>query len=61
VTPVRCEGKVSFSASGVCYPGKWTTVEGDMQYLRETAVWEMVYYDPGNEQLPTDPDEVQHT
>ncbi|GAB0179537.1 T-cell activation Rho GTPase-activating protein-like [Grus japonensis] len=32
-----------------------------IQYLRELAMWEMVYYDPDNTQLPTDPDEVQCT
>jgi len=35
-----------------CYPGKWTTVERGIHYLRELAVWEMVYYDPDNSQLP---------
>ncbi|GAB0208015.1 hypothetical protein GRJ2_003267200 [Grus japonensis] len=45
----------------VCHPGKWITMEGGIQYLRELAVWEMVYYDPDNVQLPTDPDEVQCT
>ena len=28
-------------------------------YLRELAVRELVYYEPDDEQLPTDPDEVQ--
>ncbi|GAB0203351.1 hypothetical protein GRJ2_002800700 [Grus japonensis] len=42
-------------------PGKWTTMERGIQYLRELAVQEMVYYDPDNMQLPTDPDEVQCT
>ena len=32
-----------------------------IQYLRELAVREMVYYDPDNAQLPTDPDEVYCT
>ncbi|GAB0182827.1 ubiquitin carboxyl-terminal hydrolase 4 [Grus japonensis] len=45
----------------VCHPGKWTTMERGIQYLRELAVREMVYYDPDNAQLPTDPDEVQCT
>ncbi|GAB0206689.1 hypothetical protein GRJ2_003134500 [Grus japonensis] len=36
-------------------------MEQGIQYLRELAVWEMVYYDPDNAQLPTDPDEVQCT
>ncbi|GAB0207357.1 hypothetical protein GRJ2_003201300 [Grus japonensis] len=34
-------------------------MEKGIQYLRELAVWEMVYYDPDNAQLPTDPDEDQ--
>ncbi|GAB0209213.1 hypothetical protein GRJ2_003387000 [Grus japonensis] len=45
----------------VCQPGKWTTMEQGIQYLRELAMWEMVYYDLDNVQLPTDPDEVQCT
>ncbi|GAB0177466.1 ubiquitin carboxyl-terminal hydrolase 4 [Grus japonensis] len=44
-----------------CLPGKWTTMERGIQYLRELAMQEMVYYDPDNVQLPTDPDEVQCT
>ncbi|GAB0207640.1 hypothetical protein GRJ2_003229700 [Grus japonensis] len=36
-------------------------MERGIQYLRELAVREMVYYDPDNVQLPTDPDEVQCT
>ncbi|GAB0185444.1 hypothetical protein GRJ2_001009700 [Grus japonensis] len=36
-------------------------MERDIQYLRELAVQEMVYYDSDNVQLPTDPDEVQCT
>ncbi|GAB0203419.1 hypothetical protein GRJ2_002807500 [Grus japonensis] len=44
-----------------CRPGKWTTMERGIQYMRELAVREMVYYDPDNAQLPTDPDEVQCT
>ncbi|GAB0203953.1 hypothetical protein GRJ2_002860900 [Grus japonensis] len=50
-----------FSEDVVCYPGKWTTMERGIQYLRELAVREMVYYDPDNVQLPIDPDEVQCT
>ncbi|GAB0209058.1 hypothetical protein GRJ2_003371500 [Grus japonensis] len=50
-----------FSEDVVCRPGKWTTMEQGIQYLRELAVQEMVYYDPDNAQLPTDPDEVQCT
>ncbi|GAB0209526.1 hypothetical protein GRJ2_003418300 [Grus japonensis] len=50
-----------FSEDVICQPGKWTTMERGIQYLRELAVQEMVYYDPDNAQLPTDPDEVQCT
>jgi len=32
-----------------------------IQYLRELAVRELVYYEPDDDQLPTDPDEVQCT
>ena len=45
----------------VCCPGKWTNMERSFQYLRELAVPELVYYEPEDEQLPTDPDEVQCT
>ena len=48
-----------FKEDVVCRPGKWTTMEKGIQYLRELAVREMVYYDPDDRQLPTDPDEVQ--
>ncbi|GAB0208369.1 hypothetical protein GRJ2_003302600 [Grus japonensis] len=50
-----------FSEDVVCWPGKWTTMERGIQNPRELAVREMVYYDPDNVQLPTDPDEVQCT
>ncbi|GAB0207631.1 ubiquitin carboxyl-terminal hydrolase 4 [Grus japonensis] len=50
-----------FSEDVLCRPGKWTPMERGIQYLRELAVREMVYYDPDNVQLPTDPDEVQCT
>ncbi|GAB0209275.1 hypothetical protein GRJ2_003393200 [Grus japonensis] len=50
-----------FREDVVCRPGKWTTMERGIQYLRELAMREMVYYDPDNAQLPTDPDEVQCT
>jgi len=36
-------------------------MERGIQYLRELAVRELVYYDPDDEQLPTYPDEVQCT
>jgi len=48
-----------FSDDFVCYPGKWTNYERGIQYLRELAVRELVYYEPDDEQVPTDPDEVQ--
>ncbi|GAB0210056.1 hypothetical protein GRJ2_003471400 [Grus japonensis] len=50
-----------FSKDVARRPGKWTTMERGIQYMRELAVWEMAYYDPDNTQLPTDPDEVQCT
>jgi len=50
-----------FNDDFVRYPGKWTNMERGIQYLRELAVWDLVYYDPDDEQLPTDPDEVQCT
>ncbi|GAB0188040.1 hypothetical protein GRJ2_001269300 [Grus japonensis] len=50
-----------FSEDVVCHPGKQTSMERGIQYLRELAVWEMVYYDLDNAQLRTDPDEVQCT
>jgi len=36
-------------------------METGIQYLRELAVRELVYYETDNEQLPTDPDEVHCT
>ena len=36
-------------------------MERGIQYLRELAVQEMVYYDPDDAWLSTDPDEVQCT
>jgi len=36
-------------------------VERDIQYLRELVVRELVYCDTDDEQVPTDPDEVQCT
>ena len=50
-----------FSDYFVCYPGKWTSMERGIQYLRELAVRELVYNVPDDDQLPTDPDEVQCT
>uniref|UniRef100_A0A8D0FLD9 Uncharacterized protein n=1 Tax=Strix occidentalis caurina TaxID=311401 RepID=A0A8D0FLD9_STROC len=50
-----------FNDNFTCQPSKWTTMEIGIQYLRELAVQEVVYYDPDNAQLPTDPDEVRCT
>jgi len=50
-----------FSEDFVCYPGKWTNMERGIQYLRELAMRELVCYDPDDEQVPTDPDELQCT
>jgi len=50
-----------FNDNFVFYPGKWTNMERGIQYLRELAVRELVYYEPADDQLPTDPDEVQCT
>ena len=36
-------------------------MEKGIQYLRELAVQELVYYEPDDDQLPTDPDEIQCT
>ena len=36
-------------------------MERGIQYWRELAVRELVYYDIDDEQIPTDPDEVQCT
>jgi len=33
-------------------------MERGIQYLRELAVQELVYNEPDDDQLPTDPDEV---
>jgi len=50
-----------FSDDFVCCPGKWTNMESGIQYFRELAVQELVYCDTDDEQVPTDPDEVQCT
>ncbi|KAK4811035.1 hypothetical protein QYF61_015739 [Mycteria americana] len=48
-----------FKEDVVYRPGKWTTMEKGIQYLRELAVLEVIYGDLDHEQLPKDPDEVQ--
>ena len=50
-----------FKEDVTCHPSKWTTMERATQYLKELAMLEVIYNDLGNEQLPTDPDEVQCT
>jgi len=50
-----------FSDDFVCYPGKWTNKERGIQCLRELAVRELIYCEPDDEQVPTNPDEVQCT
>ena len=50
LTSFKHEGKVSLF-SEVCRPGKWNTMQRGIQYLKELAVWEMVYYDPHKIQL----------
>ncbi|KAK4810684.1 hypothetical protein QYF61_007484 [Mycteria americana] len=42
-------------------PGKWTTMERGIQYLRELAVLEVINGDLDDEQPPKGPDEVQCT
>jgi len=39
-----------FSEDVVYYPGKWTNMQTRIQYLRELAMWELVYYDLDNAQ-----------
>ncbi|KAK4807022.1 hypothetical protein QYF61_000351 [Mycteria americana] len=50
-----------FKEDVICHPGKWTTMERGIQYLRELAVLEVIYGDLDNKQLSKDPDEVQCT
>jgi len=38
-----------FSENIVCYTGKWTNVERGIQYMRELAVRDLVYYDTDDE------------
>ncbi|KAK4806889.1 hypothetical protein QYF61_012610 [Mycteria americana] len=50
-----------FKEDVVYRPGKWTTMEKSIQYLRELAMLGVTYGDLDNEQLSKDPDEVQCT
>ncbi|GAB0208758.1 ubiquitin carboxyl-terminal hydrolase 4 [Grus japonensis] len=50
-----------FSEDVVCHPGKWTTMERGIQYLRELAMLKVIYDDLDNKQLSTNPDEVKCT
>ncbi|KAK4806478.1 LOW QUALITY PROTEIN: hypothetical protein QYF61_013971 [Mycteria americana] len=50
-----------FKEDVVYRPGKWTTMERGIQYLRELAVLEVIYGDLDDVRSPTDPDEVQCT
>ncbi|KAK4806450.1 hypothetical protein QYF61_021342 [Mycteria americana] len=50
-----------FKEDVIYRPGKWTTMERGIQYLRELAVLEVIYGDLDNVRSPTDPDEVQCT
>ena len=50
-----------FKEELVCLPGKWTTMEKGIQYLRKLAIREVIYRDLDNEQISTDPDEVKCT
>ncbi|KAK4826693.1 hypothetical protein QYF61_010702 [Mycteria americana] len=50
-----------FREDVICHPGKWTTMERGIQYLRELAMLEVIYGDLDNEQLSKDPDEVSCT
>ncbi|KAK4811243.1 hypothetical protein QYF61_022140 [Mycteria americana] len=50
-----------FKEDVVYRPGKWTTMERGIQYLRELAVLEAIYGDLDDERLPKDPDEFRCT
>ncbi|KAK4807223.1 LOW QUALITY PROTEIN: hypothetical protein QYF61_024343 [Mycteria americana] len=50
-----------FKEAVICHPGKWTTMERGIQYLKELAMLEVVYGDLNNEQLSKHPDEVHMT
>ncbi|XP_066843069.1 uncharacterized protein [Anser cygnoides] len=50
-----------FKEEFVCLPGKWTTMEKGIQYLRELAVREVIYKDLDDAQTSADPDAVRCT
>ncbi|KAK4810845.1 hypothetical protein QYF61_008817 [Mycteria americana] len=50
-----------FKEDVVYRPGKWTTMERGIQYLRELAMLEVIYGDLDDERSPRDPDGVQCT
>ncbi|KAK4827627.1 LOW QUALITY PROTEIN: hypothetical protein QYF61_019837 [Mycteria americana] len=50
-----------FKEDATCHPGKWTTMERGIQYLRELVMLEAIYDDLDNEQLSKNPDEVKCT
>ncbi|KAK4810729.1 hypothetical protein QYF61_007703 [Mycteria americana] len=41
-----------------CQPGKWTTADEGIQYLRELVVLEVIYSDLDNEEVSKDPEDV---
>ncbi|KAK4817063.1 hypothetical protein QYF61_027092 [Mycteria americana] len=59
--PSAIKERYPFKEDVVYRPGKWTTMERGIQYLRELGMLEVIYGDLDNERSPTDPDEVQST
>ncbi|KAK4822911.1 hypothetical protein QYF61_023274 [Mycteria americana] len=47
-----------FKEDLVNYPGKWTTVDEDIRYLRELIVLEVIYSDLDNDKVSKDPEDV---
>lgn len=50
-----------YKDDAICHPGKWPTIEKGLQYLRELAVLEMIYFKSDAGDTPIDPDEVECT
>ncbi|KAK4815656.1 hypothetical protein QYF61_005218 [Mycteria americana] len=50
-----------FKEDVIYCPGKWTTEEKSIQYLRKLAVLEVIYGDLDDDELLKDPDEAQCT